>query len=85
MDKMIYPYQLAPRCSAMSKRTRKRCQAPAEREKSVCRFHGARAGAPSGERNGAYKHGNYTCERMEDRKLIAEIMREHREMLALLG
>jgi hypothetical protein len=31
------------RCVAKSKRTGKQCGAPAERGKSVCRFHGARS------------------------------------------
>jgi len=31
------------RCQAMSKRTGEQCGAPAERGKSVCRFHGARS------------------------------------------
>lgn len=84
MNKKIYPYQLAPRCSATSKRTGCQCQAPAERGKRVCRFHGARAGAPKGKRNGAYKHGLYTCESIADRKMIAEIGRRHREILQLI-
>ncbi|WEZ83529.1 hypothetical protein P6U16_01335 [Rhizobium sp. 32-5/1] len=50
MNKKIYPFQSAPRCTATSKRTKNRCQAPAERLKTVCRFHGARAGAPRGEK-----------------------------------
>jgi hypothetical protein len=28
----------------------------------VCRFHGARGGAPEGERNGNYRHGVRTKE-----------------------
>jgi hypothetical protein len=31
------------RCQATSKRTKQQCSAPAEREKRVCRFHGARS------------------------------------------
>lgn len=85
MNKTIYPFQLAPRCSAMSKRTKSRCQAPAERGKTVCRFHGSRAGAPKGKKNGAYKHGRFTCEMIEIRKEIAEIGRQHRDMMALLS
>jgi hypothetical protein len=37
----------APRCTAMSKRSGKQCQAPAVRGKHVCRMHGAKAGAPA--------------------------------------
>jgi hypothetical protein len=47
----------AAHCSATSRRTRQPCSAPAVRGWTVCRCHGARAGAPSGERNGAYRHG----------------------------
>ncbi|AZO13111.1 hypothetical protein EJ074_20530 [Mesorhizobium sp. M3A.F.Ca.ET.080.04.2.1] len=54
----------APRCSATSKRTGVGCKAPAERGKRVCRFHGARGGAPKGEAHGMYRHGRFTCEAM---------------------
>jgi hypothetical protein len=36
---------------------------------SVCRFHGARGGAPSGKRNGMYRHGDHT------RKAVESILR----------
>jgi hypothetical protein len=52
-----YSFQKAPRCSATSKRTCERCKAPAVRGWTVCRFHGARGGAPKGKANGAYKYG----------------------------
>jgi len=29
---------------------------------TVCRFHGARGGAPEGKRNGNYRHGGRTKE-----------------------
>jgi hypothetical protein len=41
--------QDAPRCKAKSKRTGKRCRAPAVRGCRVCRMHGARVGAPTGK------------------------------------
>jgi hypothetical protein len=41
----------APRCSARSKRSGKRCRAPAVRGCSVCQMHGAFGGAPSGKGN----------------------------------
>ena len=47
----------APRCKANSKRTGKRCRAPAVRGCRVCRMHGASGGAPTGKRNGNYRHG----------------------------
>jgi hypothetical protein len=60
--KWEYSLQKAPRCSATSKRTRERCKALAVRGWTVCRFHGARGGAPKGKANGAYKHGLHTKE-----------------------
>ncbi len=59
---LVERMQKAPRCSARSKRTREQCRAPAMRGWNVCRFHGARGGAPKGKRNGAYRHGGYTQE-----------------------
>lgn len=45
--------------------------------KRVCRLHGGRAGAPKGERNGAFKHGGWTDEAVElrasARRLIKRI------------
>src|SRR6478752_4557502 len=55
----------APRCHAKSKRSGFQRQAPAVRGKKVCRMHGARAGAPKGERHGNYRHGLYSNEMRE--------------------
>jgi hypothetical protein len=79
--KRKYAFQNVPRCTAMSKRTRKPCQAPAVRGWSVCRSHGARGGAPKGERNGAYKNGYNTVEAVEDRRQFRELMRLVNETL----
>jgi hypothetical protein len=38
------------------------CQKPTLSGKTRCQLHGGRAGAPSGERNGRYKHGRDTKE-----------------------
>ncbi len=78
------PMHLSPRCTATSKRTRKPCRAAAVRGWAVCRFHGARGGAPKGARNGAYKHGDHTTEAIETRRVIRELIRESRDMLASL-
>jgi len=67
------------RCAAHSKRTGHKCRAPAIRDKAVCRMHGAFAGAPSGKRNGAFRHGYYTFDAMVERaraKLTIEACRE---------
>lgn len=71
----------APRCSATSKRTRKQCRAPAVRGKSVCHIHGARAGAPSGKRNGKYQHGGRTKQAQAERRYLAALLRAAREGL----
>ncbi len=82
--KRAYSFRKAPRCSATSKRTGKPCQAPAVRGWTVCRFHGARGGAPKGKANGAYRHGLYTAEAIEERRFLRELLGESRDMLAIL-
>jgi glucans biosynthesis protein len=52
----------SPRCRAKSKRSGQPCKAPAVNGYRVCRMHGARGGAPSGKKNGAYKHGARSAE-----------------------
>jgi hypothetical protein len=72
----VYPYQKSPRCSATSKRTRKRCGGPAVKGWTVCRFHGARGGGPKGNRNGMYRHGLFTTEAKAERRLLRELLRQ---------
>ena len=79
-----YPFQKAPRCTATSKRTGKRCRAPAVRGWSVCRFHGAREGAPKGKRNGMYRHGLYTKEAIAERRALSEVLKRAREVLDVI-
>lgn len=69
------------RCKATSKRTGKPCQAPAVTGWKVCRFHGAGGGAPKGERNGMYRHGEYTAEAIADRKALADLLLQVRRTL----
>lgn len=78
------PMHLSPRCTATSKRTRKPCRAAAVRGWAVCRFHGARGGAPRGARNGAYKNGDHTKEAIEAQRVIRELIRASRDTLASL-
>ncbi len=80
----VHPFQESPRCRATSKRTGERCRAPAVRGWCVCRFHGARGGAPKGKRNGAYRHGLYTKEAIEGRRLLRELLRQSRKAIAAL-
>jgi hypothetical protein len=72
-----YPFQLSPRCTATSKRTRKPCQAPAVNGWTVCRFHGAGGGRPP-------THGQRTKEAMELRQALRNILRESRALLVQL-
>jgi hypothetical protein len=65
----------APRCNAKSKRTGQRCRAPAVRGYRVCRMHGARGGAPEGERNGNFKHGARTKQAIADTRAVNELVR----------
>jgi glucans biosynthesis protein len=55
----------APRCKAKSKRTGLRCRSPAMNGYCVCRMHGARGGAPTGNGNGNYRHGARTKEAIQ--------------------
>ena len=48
----------------------KSCGAPAMRGCRVCRMHGARGGAPSGERNGNYRDGTRTKEAVQAVRLV---------------
>ena len=80
-----YAFQKAPRCSATSKRTGKRCRAPAVRGWAVCRFHGARGGAPRGAQNGSYKHGLYMNEAIEERRALSALLRVSRKSLDVLS
>lgn len=75
----------APRCEATSKRSRERCQAPAVRGWRVCRCHGARGGAPRGERNGSYRHGLYSNEALAYRREVSELLREARATMSMVG
>ena len=80
----INPLQEAPRCKAHSKRTGLPCGSPAVTGWSVCRMHGAGGGAPSGTRNGNYRHGGRTKEAIAERAYLRELIRQAREIDALL-
>ncbi len=80
-----YAFQKAPRCVATSKRTGKPCQAPAVRGCAVCRFHGARGGAPKGAQNGNYKHGLYMNEAIAEHRALSALLRASRKSLDALS
>lgn len=71
----------APRCTATSKRTGERCKGPARRGWSVCRFHGAGGGAPTGARNGAWKGGHFSNDARETRQLTAALIKAAAKIL----
>lgn len=76
--------RIAPRCTATSKRSGFQCRGPAVRGWNVCRCHGARGGAPKGERHGLYRHGAYTGEAIAMRREVRALFVAAREMLAAL-
>ncbi len=81
---LVQRMNAAPRCSATSKCSRRPCRAPAVRGWNVCRFHGARGGAPSGKDNGAWKHGLHSREARAIRRECAVLLREARETVGKL-
>jgi hypothetical protein len=68
-----------PRCRATSKRSGKPCRSPAVLGHSVCRMHGARGGAPKGNKN-AWRHGAFSAEAIETRGAIALLTKQAREL-----
>ena len=80
---MLLDMHQALRCDAKSKRSGLRCRAPAVRESSVCRMHGAGGGAPRGNRN-ALKHGDFTAETLALKRQISALARMARETAAAI-
>ena len=74
----------APRCHAKAKSTGERCKAPAVRGWRVCRVHGAGGGHGPGMANPAYKHGMRSREWTEERRALNDLLREVREIEALI-
>lgn len=70
----------APRCHAKAKRTGQQCRAAAVRGFKVCRVHGARGGAPKGNRN-AWKHGDFSAGAATRRKSLNVLIRLLRSQL----
>ena len=62
-----------------------RCPAPPLKAKKVCRFHGGKAGAPSGPSNGRYRHGGFTQAARVERMLARLMIRESRKLLSGIG
>src|SRR4051794_1359011 len=73
---------LAPRCGAKTRRGSS-CQSPAVNGRKRCRMHGGAkgSGAPKGQTNGNYQHGGFTCEAIEQRVALVQLIREAKAML----
>ena len=73
--------QQSPRCGAKT-RNGTPCRSPAVKGKKRCRMHGdaAGTGAPSGNQN-ALKHGLYTSEAKEMRRIVRTLQRRTREII----
>jgi hypothetical protein len=80
-----YAFDNAPRCTATSKRTDQRCKAPAVRGWNVCRFHGARGGAPKGKANGAWIHGHYSDAAKAERFLVKHLLKDATSLRNMLS
>ena len=74
------PMHLSPRCGART-RGGEPCRSPAVRGKLRCRMHGARAGAPEGNRN-ALRHGHYTAEAVAERRELRTLLRQARALIS---
>ena len=48
---------------------------------AVCRFHGARAGAPTGSANGNFRHGYFANDAIANRRVASELLRAARAEL----
>ena len=59
-------------CNAMSKRSRQRCQAPAIKGKTKCRFHGGRSTGPKTKAGRARIAAAHTVHGRETRAIRAE-------------
>ena len=74
------PFPAMPRCGAKT-RSGAPCQRIGNARNGRCILHGGRAGAPSGPRNGAWRHGGATNEAKAQRKAVRALLREARKML----
>ena len=52
---------------------------------NVCRFHGARGGAPKGKANGAWKHGYYSMAAKAERLLVKLLLKDASDLRKLLS
>ena len=82
---------LCPRCQAHSKRTKLQCGAPAERGKTVCRFHGARSSGPKTKEgrlriaHSKTQHGNETRQTRAERSAKSAELSAIEDIMHLIG
>jgi glucans biosynthesis protein len=76
------PLRQAPQCGARTRRGTV-CKSKAANGKGRCRLHGGalRSGAPSGPRNGNYRHGRHTKEAIAERQFMRALIRQSRELV----
>ena len=74
------PFAAMPRCGAKT-RGGKPCQRIGNKRNGRCKLHGGRAGAPSGELNGAWRHGVRTKEAIAQQKAIRALLRNATQVL----
>ena len=72
----------ALRCGAKT-RSGSPCRSPAVRDRKRCWMHGGAigSGAPSGPRNGDYKHGLFTKEAIAEQRYLNSLLKEARASL----
>jgi hypothetical protein len=74
-ERRIQNLRAAQRCGART-RVGTPCQCPAIRGRGRCRLHGGLSpGAPSGEKNGNFRHGFWTCEAVQERQWAIEMVK----------
>jgi hypothetical protein len=69
-----------PRCGAKT-RAGTLCRRIGSLRNGRCKLHGGRAGAPPGQRNGAWRHGNQTKEAKAQRVMIRTLLRNADNLL----
>jgi hypothetical protein len=75
MSKRTNSFADMPRCGART-RAGTPCRRIGSARNHRCVLHGGRAGAPPGERNGRWRHGNLTKEAKAHRRAIRDLLRE---------
>ena len=75
----------ALRCHARSKRTGLQCKGLAVNGWTVCRMHGARGGAPTGDANGQYRHGRRTQVALTERREMLNLIRQLDKLIDEFG